>query len=122
MRSAFLAGAALAMLSACGSQSNEPATPEPTAEATPEAATSAEPPAAAASEAPSAAAGDFAKGDTVEIAVQAECREVGADADETPWTLYPGVTKEVLAIEGDQVRVMVGDTECLVPASSLKKS
>ena len=123
MRNVVIAGTMLALLSACGSQSDETPAAEPTAEAsaaTPAAPTPAETPAAPA--AANAAPGDFAKGDTVEVAMQAECREVGPDADETPWTLYPGVTKEVLAVEGDQVRVKVGDTECLVPASSLKKS
>lgn len=123
MRRALLAGATLAMLSACGSQSDQPAAPEQateTAAATPAAATPSETPATAAS--PSSAAGDFAKGDTVEVTVQTKCREVGPDADETPWDVYPGVTKEVLAVDGDQLRVTIGDTECLLPASAVKRS
>ena len=124
MRKAFLAGATLALLSACGSQSDETAATEPAAEtaaATPAAVVPAESPVAAA-EAPSAASGSFAKGDSVEVTVQTECHEVGADADEAPWDVYPGVTKEVLAVEGDQLRVTIGGTECLIPANAVKKS
>jgi hypothetical protein len=118
MRNVILAGASLALLSACGAQTDETAAPEKAAEATPEAAVPAEPPVAA--EAPNAAAGSYAVGDTVEVAVQTECREVGPNADETPWDFYPGVTKEVLAVEGDQLRVKAGDVECLVPTKDVK--
>ena len=118
MRNVFLAGVTLALLSACGAQTDETAAPEQAAEATPVAATPAEPPVTA--EAPTAAACSYAVGDTVEDAVQTECHEVGPNADETPWDFYPGVTKEVLAVEGDQLRVKAGDVECLVPAEDVK--
>jgi len=124
MRKAFLAGATLALLSACGSQSDETAATGPTAvtaAAAPAAVVPAESPVAAA-EAPSAASGSFAKGDSVEVTVQTQCHEVGPDADETPWDVYPGVTKEVLAVEGRQLRVTIGGTECLIPASAVKKT
>ena len=124
MRKALLAGATLAMLSACGSQSDDTAATGPTevtAAAAPAAVVPAESPVAPA-EASSGVPGSFAKGDTVEVTVQTECREVGPEADETPWDVYPGVTKEVLAVEGEQLRVTIGGTECLIPASAVKKS
>ena len=122
MRRVLLAGAMLALLSACGAQSDETAAAEQAANpaaAAPLAAAPAETPAPA--EAPSAPV-DLAKGDTVEVTVQTECFEVGPDADETPWDVYPGVSKEVLAVEGDKLRVTIGGTECLLPANAVKKT
>ena len=125
MKRVLFAGTVLAMLAACGSQTEpaEEATEAPAeaaAEATAAAPEATAAPAAAAE--PNAAPANFAKGDTVEVTTQTECREVGPDADDTPWDMYPGVTKEVIAVEGSELRVAIADTECLVSADAVKLS
>jgi uncharacterized lipoprotein len=119
MKKVLITAAMLTALAACSGSNQELAAPdEATAEAAPAAAPAApETPAAAAAP---AAAGDYKAGDTVVAGKQTTCSEVGPEADETPWDIYPGVTKTVIAVQGDKLRVAVGDTECLMPAADVK--
>jgi hypothetical protein len=127
MKKLLLAGAVLVMVSACNSQSDETEAPDQAAadaaDATPAKATPTEAPATAAAPAEAASGpvpAGLAKGVTVEVTRQAECFETGPGADDSPWDVYPGVTKTILAVEGDKLRVAIGDTECLLPANAVK--
>jgi hypothetical protein len=129
MKRLLVSGAIVALLAACNSQGDETEAPGQSAadaaEATPaEAAPTAAPAmaAATAAAAPGPVPAGLAKGVTVEVTRQAECFETGPGADETPWDVYPGVTKTILAVEGDKLRVAIGDTECLLPADAVKLS
>ena len=131
MSKLLVASSLLALLAACNSPSDEPADDQVAADpavTAPAASTAPQPlesPAPAAVPETSVSGVDPAslrKGDMVEVVTLAECYEVGPNADDSPWDMYPGVVKEVLAVEDDKVRVRVGDTECLLPASNVKKT
>ena len=129
MKRLLVSGAIVALLAGCNSQGSETQVPnEATADAadgTHAEATPTEAPVTTAANATATSGpvpAGLAKGVTVEVTRQAECFETGPGADETPWDVHPGVTKTVLAVEGDKIRVAIGDTECLLPANTVKLS
>jgi hypothetical protein len=114
MRTVFLVGAALALLSACNSETEHSAASDvTTAEATAEAA--------APATAPNVDLAALTPGTMVEATRQAKCRETGPNAGE-PWDVAPGSFAKVVAVEGNEVRVDMVGTECLIAADAVKPS
>lgn len=126
MKKLLFAGMTLAILGACSSQPEEPATEETTAAEPTEAAAgvAAEPTEAAAAPAEASGGADpaqLAAGDRVEATKQTQCREIGDKADESPWDIYPGVTATVIEVRGSDVLVKTIATECLLPLADVKE-